>query len=492
MIDEKYIAAIDLGTAKLVLSVAKVTGDDVQVIYYREHASEGITRSNVMNLMKASGPLRSAIGEAESELGIRIRQVVVGLPRYRVTQETANGRVERSTPDDYITREEVETLKSIAVESYPLDDMKNQIIYGAIAQSFSNDDQIQLLDEDVIGTVSESLEGNFKVFIGERRATTAIDKIFNDLGIAIAKKYFLPDVVARAVLSEEEKQNGVALIDFGAGVTSVTLYHGGIMRHYESIPFGAETITNDIRLECSITPRLAENIKKAYGACMPEKLASLSEKRIQIRYEDQPYKEVAVKFISRIIDARVREIFDAILYSIQESGLAGILRSGIVLTGGGANLANVKLLLKDMSGYNVRIGYPKHLFSAAGCTGVYDPSATAAIGMLLAAKNDRLPECLEAPAPQYDEPKEEEPLYQEVLEEEPAEAPAAEEPAQMSEEEFRHGSTGQLLGDDAWETVEPPKRKKKVRTEKNGFKMLWNKVVKAADGLYGQITDDNI
>ena len=419
MIDEKYIAAIDLGTAKLVLSVAKVTGDDVQVIYYREHASEGITRSNVMNLMKASGPLRSAIGEAESELGIRIRQVVVGLPRYRVT-------------------------------------------------------------------------GNFKVFIGERRATTAIDKIFNDLGIAIAKKYFLPDVVARAVLSEEEKQNGVALIDFGAGVTSVTLYHGGIMRHYESIPFGAETITNDIRLECSITPRLAENIKKAYGACMPEKLASLSEKRIQIRYEDQPYKEVAVKFISRIIDARVREIFDAILYSIQESGLAGILRSGIVLTGGGANLANVKLLLKDMSGYNVRIGYPKHLFSAAGCTGVYDPSATAAIGMLLAAKNDRLPECLEAPVPQHDEPKEEEPLYQEVLEEEPAEAPAAEEPAQMSEEEFRHGSTGQLLGDDAWETVEPPKRKKKVRTEKNGFKMLWNKVVKAADGLYGQITDDNI
>ena len=125
MIDEKYIAAIDLGTAKLVLSVAKVTGDDVQVIYYREHASEGITRSNVMNLMKASGPLRSAIGEAESELGIRIRQVVVGLPRYRVTQETANGRVERSTPDDYITREEVETLKSIAVESYPLDDMMN-------------------------------------------------------------------------------------------------------------------------------------------------------------------------------------------------------------------------------------------------------------------------------------------------------------------------------------------------------------------------------
>ena len=492
MIDERYIAAIDLGTSKIVLSVAKVTGEDVQVIYYREYPSEGITRSNVMNLMKATGPLRRAVGEAEQELGIRIRQVVVGLPRYRVSQETASGRVERSTPDEYITREEVETLKSIAVESYPLDDEKNQIIYGAIAQSFSNDDQIQLLDEDVIGTVSESLEGNFKVFIGERRATTAIDKIFNDLGIAIAKKYFLPDVVARAVLSEEEKQNGVALIDFGAGVTSVTIYHGGIMRHYEAIPFGCETVTNDIRMECSITPVLAENIKKAYGACVPEKLASLSEKRLQIRYEDAPWKEVPLKFISRIIDARVREIFDAILYSIQESGLSAYLRSGIVLTGGGANLANVKLLLKDMSGYNVRIGYPKHLFSAAGCTGIYDPSATAAIGMLLAAKNDRLPECVEAPEPKYEQMQEEEPVYQEVLEEVPAEEPVTEEPAQMTDEEFRHGSTGQLIGDDAWETVTPPKRKKRVRTERRGLEMFWNKVVKAADGLYGQITDDNI
>ena len=361
-----------MGTSKLVLSVAKIAGDDIQIIYYREHPSEGIQSSRVMNLMKATAPLKAAISQAESELSIRIRQVVVGLPRYSVIQETANGKIERTTPDEYITREEVEALKSIAVESYPLDDERTQVMYGAVAQSFSNDDQIQLLDEDVIGTISDGLEGNFKVFIGNRRATVAIDKIFNDLGIAIAKKYFLPDVVSRAVLSEEEKQNGVALIDFGAGVTSVTLYHGGIMRHYEAIPFGGKAITNDIRMECSITDRLAENIKKAYGACLPNKLASLGEKVIQIRYDDAPYKEVPVKYISEIIDARAREIIDAILYSIQQSGLAQQLRSGVVLTGGGANLANLKNLVKDMSGYSVRIGYPKHLFSAAGCTGVYD------------------------------------------------------------------------------------------------------------------------
>ena len=492
MVDEKYIAAVDLGTSKLVLSVAKVTGDDVQVVYYREHPAEGIQQSIVTNPMKASAPLRAAVEEAERELVIRIRQVVVGLPRYSVVQETANGSIDRSTPDEYITREEVEALKSMAVESYPLDDERTQIMYGAVAQSFSNDDQIQLIDEDVIGTISDKLEGNFKVFIGNRRATAAIDKIFNSLGIAIAKKYFLPDVVARIVLSEEEKQNGVALIDFGAGVTSVTIYHGGIMRHYAAIPFGGKSITNDIRMECSITERLAENIKKAYGACMPNKLANLSEKIIQIRYEDAPFKEVPVKYIAEIIDARAREILDAILYSIQQSGLQGQLRSGIVLTGGGANLANLKMLVKEMSGYNVRIGYPKHLFSAAGCTGVYDPSATSAIGMLLAAKDDRLPECVDAPEPVY-EPAEE-PVYQDAADDVPVDAPAEEPIAQMSEEEFRHGSSGKLIDDSEFgEPVAPAKPEgKRRRTDKSGLKLLWKKVVKAADGLYGQITDDNI
>ena len=490
--EERYIASVDLGTSKTAVCVARIQDQDVQVIYYKESPSQGIRYSYVYNPRKVEDGLRMAITQAQQELKIKIQQVIVGLPRYFVRQETASASMVRTDPDSQISEGEVKTLKSMALEEYPLGDPKTEVIYGAVAQSFSTEDSLGELENDIVGMTAEKLEGNFKVFIGSRKHSVNIDNVFNGMGIAIAKKYFTPGITARAVLKEEQMENGVALIDIGAGVSSVTILKGKILRYYAAVPFGGNSITNDIKSECNFSFTLAENIKKAYGACMPEKLASLSEKRIQIRYEDQPYKEVAVKFISRIIDARVREIFDAILYSIQESGLAGILRSGIVLTGGGANLANVKLLLKDMSGYNVRIGYPKHLFSAAGCTGVYDPSATAAIGMLLAAKNDRLPECLEAPVPQYDEPKEEEPLYQEVLEEEPAEAPAAEEPAQMSEEEFRHGSTGQLLGDDAWETVEPPKRKKKVRTEKNGFKMLWNKVVKAADGLYGQITDDNI
>ena len=209
------------------------------------------------------------------------------------------------------------------------------------------------MEEDVIGTISSSVTGNFKIFIGDRSRTSAIDKVFNDLSIAIARKYFLPDTTSSIVLSQEEKINGVALIEMGAGVTSVSIWHGGIMRYYAAIPFGGNSITNDIRIECGISEVLAENIKLAYGSCLPTRLASLSEKVLQIRYEDRPTKEVQVKYLAEIIAARTKEIIDAILYEIQQSGLQDILRSGVVLTGGCANMTGLAGLVKDMSGYNV-------------------------------------------------------------------------------------------------------------------------------------------
>ena len=447
--EERYIASIDLGTSKLGLCVARVKGNDVQVVYYKETPSEGIRGSIVANPMKASVPLRKAIQEAEDELMIKILQVVVGMPRSDVRQETATGGIDRTHPDEYITEEEVENLKGMALESYPLDDETSQIMYGAVAQSFSIDDQIQLVESDVVGTLSKKLEGNFKVFIGSRRATTAVDKIFNSMGIAIAKKYFLPDVVAKTVLTEEDRQSGVALVDIGAGVTSVAIYQGGIMRSYVAIPFGGKTITGDIRTECSISENLAEKIKIKFGACMPGKLASLSEKVLQIRLTE-PYKEVTVKYISEIIDARAREIIDAVLYYIQESELMNNLRGGIVLTGGGASLANFANLFKEMSGYEVRIGFPRHLFSASVGAGVYNPSAAAAVGMVLAAKDDKMPDCITRPEPVWADAPEAEPA------DEPEETEHAEEPFFVPDSTFQQGEQGTLLPKDEFGPVEQP------------------------------------
>ena len=482
--EEKYIASIDLGSSKFGICVARVNGDDVQIVYYKETPSEGIRSSLIANPMKASQKLQEAIREAEQELMIQILQVVVGMPRNEIAQVTASARIDRSNPDDYISAEEVATLKSIALETYPLDNPDKQIIYGAVAQSFSIDDEIQLVEDEVVGTLSSVLEGNFKVFVGNRTATTALDKIFNQLGISIAKKYFLPEVVARTVLTDEERSSGVALVDVGAGVTSLAIYHGGIMRYYASIPFGGKVITGDVRTECSISEDLAEKIKKRFGACQPGKLANLSEKVLQIRVTE-PYKEVPVRYISEIIDCRCQEIVSAILYYIQESGLQNSLRSGIVLTGGGAELANFISLVKEMSGYEVRKGYPRFMFSASVGSGVYATGATSAIGMVLAAKDDNLPDCVSVPERAVEE--EEEMMEVEVTDETPAQNT-------ISDEELASGETGSLISPEEFgEAVKKETKKTKVKVKKRPgiLGIAWTKLKSTALDFYDDENKDN-
>ena len=398
--EDRYIASVDLGTSKIALTIAKISGEDVQVVYYKETTSEGMRNSYVLNPGKVEKCLKMAIDDAQDELGIKILQAVVGLPRYFVRQETASARTDRTEEDSQISESEVNAIKSMALESYPLSDSKKEVIYGAVAQSFSTEENINELESDVIGMTGAHLEGNFKVFIGNRRYSINIDNVFNNLGIAIAKKYFIPGITARAVLKKDQMDNGVALIDIGAGVSSVTIFKGNIMRFYAAIPFGGNSVTNDIKSECNISFDLAENIKKAYGACMPSKLSTLGDKVIQILDEnDEAAIEVPVKYISEVITARMKEIIEALLYEIQESGFSSEekLKAGVVVTGGGANLVNCANLIKEMSGYSVKIGPPRPYFSYEGCPEVLDTSASASIGMILAAKNDYMLNCIKEP-----------------------------------------------------------------------------------------------
>lgn len=489
--DEKYIAAIDMGSAFITLTVAKISGEDIQILYYKKHRSDGIRNSVVYNPQKALAPIKAAIEEAEKELKIKILQVVVGLPRCDIRQEAARATVERSNPDDSITKEEVESLKSIAQNTYPLQDQEKDVIFGAIAQSFSDDENFQLIEDDIIGVISKNFEGNFRLFIGKKSAVRTVDKIFNDLGIALVKKYFSPIAQAKAVLTEDETSSGVALIDIGAGATSVTIYEGNILRYYASIPFGGKVITSDIRSECFISEKLAENLKLAFGACIPEKLQTLGEKIIQIEGNDlEGFKQIPVKYLSEIITARVKELTDAMLYEIQRSGLSDKLRGGVVLTGGSANLTNIAMYVKDISGYNVRIGYPRRKFSASGYPGIFDPDASTALGMILAAKEDGLISCIEEPLPDPELlQNEEDETEEEVLAEE------------TSTEEEESGQDTSLFNQETVDSTEEkkPDKKKHRRGRKDskpkgpGFLQLtWDKVKNIIDDLSNEMDNQNV
>lgn len=392
---DKHIVSIDLGTSKIGLTVAKVEGNDVQIIYYKETPSSGIRYSSVFNVKNVSESVSNAIKTAEDELGIKITQAVVGMPKYHIRKENAKAELNGRGEDTDITEEDINSLKSFALDSYPLEDTEREAIFGAVAQSFSDGENFQIIEQDIIGMTSDVLEGNFKIFIGKKSDLNKIDQVMSRCDVSVVQKFFTADTTAKAVLSSSEIENGVALVDFGAGCTSVSIYLGSIMRHYASIPFGGKSITDDIRSEAQISERLAENIKLAFGACMPDKLQSMSEKVIQIHSKNaEGDKTLSVKYLSEIITARVEEIMMAILYEIEKSGFADHLRSGIVITGGVAQCANICNFINDISGYKVRTGYPKHLFSHLGCEGLSDTTTATSIGLLLAAKNSANVNCI--------------------------------------------------------------------------------------------------
>ena len=462
--DERYIAAVDLGTSKIAVTVAQISTKGVQMLYYRETPSEGIRNSYVFNPQKAADKVKAAIADAEDELKIKIHQVVTGLPRYEVSQVNARAEFERSDSESSITREEIDFLKNNAIDTYPLPDPEKQMMYGVVAQSFTTEEYLNARESDIEGMVSDTLEGNFKVFVGRKRHSDNVDRVMNQVGVAVAKKYFQPEITAAAILSDEERENGVALIEIGAGATSVTIYHNDIMRYYSSIPFGGKSITNDIKLECGTSESLAENIKLGYGACMPEKILTLRDKIIQINNrESGSCKQLSVKYLSEVITCRVREIIDACLYKIQESGFGGNLRNGIVLTGGSAVIPNLSTYVKELSGYNIRIGYPRQKFSFVGCPEINDTSAVASVGMIMAAKDNPYLNCLSEP-PKFEDEEEEAAVSEEPVEEEfvPSEEQAY-EPVEETQEDAGQGEEKEKKDSGIWARLKEKEEERRLR-----------------------------
>ena len=469
---ERFVAAVDFGTKTTALAVARIEGNNTQIVFYKTAPSAGILHSAIAGVTKVEAVLKGLIDEAEKDLNIKISQIVTGLPRCFIRQQDATGTLPRNNPDDCISEEEIDTLKSLAQESDQNND-STEMIYGVIAQSFSTGDYFQLIENDVIGMTGEELTGHFKVFIGPKRPISSMTKVFNDLGIAVCRTYFTPVATAKAVLTEEEKSNGVALIDLGAGTTSVSIFSKKVLAAYGAIPFGGNTVTGDIRNEGGISEDLAENIKIAFGGCMPEKLLNFGEKIIQIETEDMSaYKQIPVTYLAEIITARMKEILDAMLWYIQESGLANELRKGIVITGGGSEMLNIANYIKELSGYNVRVAYPRHGFVAAGAENILRTDAATIAGLILSGRDDNVNCCIEnegATRPGIEEPAEQEPA--EVIETVDIPEEPKEEPAEEPKEEPK-------------KKPEPEKKKK----EKRPF--IWTILGKAINDAYENATNE--
>lgn len=378
--EEKYIATVDLGSGTIRLSVARTCGSKIEVCYYNDYPSEGISHGKVLNISKLANILAQAKKDAERYLGIMINEVAVGCQKNDIRSIQVHARMEMSD-SGCVNQESLAMLEDIAGKDLEGKLEANETILALVAQSYNIDDELQVSVEDIVGMSGEILEGDYKIFIGKIAPLKHLEEACRTAGISLHRHSFTPQYMGACVLSGSEKDSGVALIDFGSGATSVSVYYGGVLRHYGAVPFGGDSITSDIRNLCSLdNVSLADNVKKGYGACMPDKLAELSDKTLRITDVDSGVKtEITCKYLSEVITARTREILDSMLYEILQSGYADKLKNGIVVTGGGAGLRNLCGFIKSISGFSARIGMPsRNIFDCTQGRFFNDESSTTA------------------------------------------------------------------------------------------------------------------
>ncbi len=391
----KNIVTIDLGTQKLGLAVATDEGKgQIKILCYNEFPSDGISRGKVLNPSKLGAALKRAVDDTERFLKLKINEAMVNIQKYDIREISVESGIDISE-GRCITAEDIDNLENMVWSDARENAESGEDVLGVVAQSFDTNDEVSVGVKDIVGMVAEHLSGHYKAYLGRSSYHNNIEAAFNAAGVKVVRPVFIPARVGECVLTPAEMESGVALMDIGAGGSSVSVFYNGTMRHYGAIPFGGNSITGDIRNLCGIDEHLAENIKMGYGGLMPDKLASLGEKTLKITDIASGGKvEITAKYLSEIITARTREILDALLYEIQLSGYADKLKNGVVVVGGCANTLNICNMVKEISGYNARVGAPSRKKFDADSS-FFTAGASASAGLILQFMGEQANACTE-------------------------------------------------------------------------------------------------
>ena len=381
---------LDIGTTKIVAMVgAKNEFKKLEILGIGKSQSLGVHRGVVNNITQTIESIKYAIEEAKMESGEEdIKEVVVGIAGQHIRSLQHSDYITRENPDKVIDNNDIDELIN---QVYKLVMLPGEEIIHVLPQDFKVDGQSEI--KEPIGMYGSRLEANFHIVVGQVSSIRNIGRCIKSSGLEMADITLEPLASADAVLSDEEKEAGIALIDIGGGTTDVAIFKDGIIRHTAVIPFGGNVITEDIKEGCSIMGNQAEQLKVKFGSAWPGENKETEIVAIPGLLGRDP-KEISLKTLSKIINARVVEIIEQVYLEIKNYGndeAKKKLIGGIVLTGGGSQLKHLKQLVEYVTGMDTRIGFPgEHL---AGDTKNSSPIFSTAVGLVMKAienneKND--------------------------------------------------------------------------------------------------------
>jgi cell division protein FtsA len=375
--ESEIVVGLDIGTTKIAALVGRRTEHGkIEILGMGKAESLGVARGVVLNIDETVKAIKMALEEASNKSGVDIKVVNVGIAGQHIKSLQHRGMKTRRSLDDEISQKDIDELIE---DMYRLVMSPGEEIIHVIPQEYIVDNEIGI--KNPIGMAGTRLEANFHIITGQVAAARNIYKCVNKAGLEVADLTLEPLASADAVLSDEEKEAGVVLVDIGGGTTDVAIFHDGIIRHTAVIPFGGNIITEDIKEGCSIIKTQAELLKVKFGSA----LASENQENEIVSIpglRGRPHKEISVKNLAHIIQARMEEIVEHVYYEIRNSGFEKKLIAGIVVTGGGAQLKHITQLMEYVTGMDTRVGYPnEHLASSS--EEVTSPMYATGVGLVM-------------------------------------------------------------------------------------------------------------
>tara|TARA_R110002049_G_scaffold6899_4_gene41984 strand:+ start:1323 stop:2615 length:1293 start_codon:yes stop_codon:yes gene_type:complete len=372
------VVGLDIGTTKIVVMVGrKNEHGKLEVLGMGKSESLGVTRGVVANIEKTVHSIRQAVEEAEQKSGVDIKVVNVGIAGQHIKSLQHRGIRVRNSLDDEISQEDIDLLIN---DMHKLVMLPGEEIIDVLPQEFIVDNEQGI--KDPVGMSGIRLEANFHIITGQVAAAKNISKCIHKAGLEMQDLILEPLASSEAVLSQEEKEAGVVLVDIGGGTTDVAIFQDGIIRHTAVIPFGGNVITEDIKEGCSIIKNQAELLKIKFGSALANESQENEIVSIPGLRGREP-KEISIKNLANIIQCRLEEIIESIYYEIKNSGYENKLIAGMVITGGGAQLRHIGQLFEYVTGMDTRIGYPNEYLAKGNADEVTSPMFSTSVGLVL-------------------------------------------------------------------------------------------------------------
>lgn len=382
-----YSVGLDIGTTKIVAIIGKKNEyGKIEVLGIGKSKSLGVHRGVVNNITQTIKSIQQAVEEAEANSGLKIGSVVVGIAGQHIRSLQHSDYITRPDSEEVINEDDLDKLCN---QVYKLVMLPGEEIIHVLPQEYKVDGQAEI--KEPIGMYGGRLEANFHVVVGQVSSIKNVGRCIKSAGLDLGNITLEPLASSDAVLSKEEKEAGVALIDIGGGTTDLAIFKDGIIRHTAVIPFGGGVITEDIKEGCSIIEKQAELLKIKFGSAWPGENKDNEIVSIPGLRGREP-KEITLKNLSKIIHARVVEIIEQVYVEIKNYGheeQKKKLIAGIVLTGGGSQLKHLKQLVEYITGMDTRIGFPNEHLAGDSDSEIASPLYATAVGLLMnAVKNE--------------------------------------------------------------------------------------------------------